>query len=195
MSGAPGGGGLRSRASFLKSFLANPRQVGAVLPTSRSAVRDLLDMADISGAETVVEFGCGTGVYTREILNRLAPDARLLAFELDPNLVRTVEEELGGDERLQVVNDSAENVSLYLEGCPVEVIVSALPFTSLPQEIRKNILEQTRQVLDDAGVFLVLQYSPLVRPYLVRLFDKIDFKFSPVNVPPAFLYACRKGRG
>nr|MBA2429871.1 methyltransferase type 12 [Thermoleophilaceae bacterium] len=35
----------RERRRFLRSFLAHPRRVGAVLPTSRRAVRDLLDMA------------------------------------------------------------------------------------------------------------------------------------------------------
>jgi phospholipid N-methyltransferase len=187
-------GGVRDRISFLRSFLANPRQVGAVLPTSRRAVRDLLDMADFSGARTVVEFGAGTGVYTREILARLGPDARLLAFELDPNLARTVGQELGGDPRLRVIRDSAENVTLYLDGAPADLVVSALPFTSLPGDLRRSILERARQVLAPGGTFLVLQYSPLVRPDLERLFDSVSFRLSPINVPPAFLYACRKER-
>ena len=55
-------------------MISHPRQVGAVWPTSRWAVRDLLDMGDLPRARTVVEFGVGTGVYTEEILKRLHPE-------------------------------------------------------------------------------------------------------------------------
>ena len=48
---------VTDRLRFLRAFVANPRQVGAVLPTSRAAVRDMLDMADVAGADLVVEPG------------------------------------------------------------------------------------------------------------------------------------------
>src|SRR3954470_23425780 len=83
---------LTDRLRFLRAFLAHPRQVGAVLPTSHAAVRDMLDMADIPGAQLVVELGAGTGVQTGEILARLGPDARLLSFEIDPDLARLLDE-------------------------------------------------------------------------------------------------------
>ncbi|WP_243638203.1 class I SAM-dependent methyltransferase [Rubrobacter taiwanensis] len=163
-----------------------------MLPTSRRAVRDLLDPADLSGARTVVEFGAGTGVCTREILKRLGPDARLLAFELDRSLARLVSEELGSDPRLRVINDSAENVTLYLEDEPADVIVSALPFTTLPAELRRSVLGAAHRALAPGGIFLVLQYSPLIRAELEALFGGVRFRFSPLNVPPAFLFACEK---
>ncbi|MEJ7871810.1 MAG: methyltransferase type 11, partial [Rubrobacteraceae bacterium] len=78
---------IQEKVRFFRSFLANPRQVGAILPTSRRAVRDMLDMADFARARTVVELGAGTGVYTEEVISRLHPDARFLAFEVDPDLV------------------------------------------------------------------------------------------------------------
>ena len=77
---------LTDRFRFLRAFLANPRQVGAILPTSRWAVRAMLDLADVRRAELVVELGAGTGVQTGEILNRLAPGARLVSLEIDPAL-------------------------------------------------------------------------------------------------------------
>jgi phospholipid N-methyltransferase len=45
---------VADRLRFLRAFVANPRQVGAVLPTSRSAVRDMLDLGDVPGAGLVV---------------------------------------------------------------------------------------------------------------------------------------------
>ncbi len=180
---------LTRRILFMRSMLAQPRQVGAVWPTSRRAVRDLLDMGDLPAARIVVEFGVGTGVYTREILDRLGPDASFLAFEIDSRLAAAVSRKLR-DPRLRVINDSAENVGAYLDGEKADVIVSSLPFTTFPAPLRESILDLTRQILSPGGVMLVLQYSPKVLPHLRRRFSRIRRRISPLNVPPAFLYAC-----
>jgi phospholipid N-methyltransferase len=163
---------LRRRALFLRSMISNPREVGAVWPTSRWAVRDLLDMGDLARARTVVEFGVGTGVYTEEVLKQLHPEGTFLAFEIDPDLA------------------SAENVEDYLEGEKADYIVSSVPFTSLPADVRRSLLEAARHALAPDGQMLVLQYSTAVLPYLQSTFPEIRRRFSPLNVPPAFLFAC-----
>jgi phospholipid N-methyltransferase len=178
------------RRRFLRSFLSGPARVGAVLPTSRRTVGATLDMAPIAQAQCVVELGAGTGPYTREILPRLGPRGRLLAFEVDPALAGALARELP-DPRLQVVADSAANLEAHLDGQRPEVIVSALPFTSLPRPARREILAVARRVLADDGVMLVLQYSPFMQRELERAFGSVERRFSPLNVPPAVLFACR----
>ena len=150
----------------------------------------MLDLASFADARCVVEFGAGTGVYTREILARLGPDARLLSFEIDRNLADAVSARFR-DPRLQVVNDSAENVEAYLDGVRADLIVSALPFTSLPVGLRRKILERSRQTLAPDGTMLVLQYSPFIQRELKRVFASVRRRVSLLNVPPAFLFACR----
>lgn len=185
--------GIQERVLFLRSFLAHPRQVGAVLPTSRRAVRDMLDMTSFADARCVVELGAGTGVYTGEILARLRPDGRLLAFEVDPKLAGTLSARFQ-DPRLRVVGESAEKLDAYLDGRPADVIVSGLPFTSLPADMRRGILDRARQALSPGGTMLVLQYSPLIQPELKRRFASVRRRISLLNVPPAFLFACAGGR-
>jgi len=186
------GGGERGR--FLRSFLANPRQVGAVLPTSRRAVRDMLGMASFAEARQVAELGAGTGVYTREIVPRLRPDARLIAFEVDPRLASVLSTELD-DPRVQVLAESAERLSERLDGAPADVIVSGLPFTSLPGEVGQRILDEARRALAPDGTLLVLQYSPLVERELRRRFRNVRRRISPLNFPPAVLFACTEAIG
>ena len=181
-----------SRSRFLRSFLNSPRQVGAVLPTSRRTVRDTLALAPVESAQCVVEIGAGTGVYTGEILARTGPDARVLAFEIDPQLARGLEAEFP-DPRLSVINDSAAEVARHLNGAKADVIVSAVPFTSLPRGVGRQILEASRAALAPGGAMLVLQYSPLVARDLRRTFGSVERRISPLNVPPAFVYACRVG--
>ena len=185
---------LRERARFLRSFLDGPGRVGAILPTSQRTVRATLDMAPIAQARCVVELGAGTGPYTREIVRRLRPDARLLAFELDPALARQLAADVT-DPRVQIVADSAANLEAHLDGRRPEVIVSELPFTSLPGAVRREILRVAQRVIADDGVMLVLQYSPFMRKELERRFRSVRRRLSLFNVPPAVLFACRTPEG
>jgi phospholipid N-methyltransferase len=181
---------LTDRFHFLRAFLANPRQVGAILPTSRWAVRDMLDLADLSRAELVVELGAGTGVQTGEILARLGPNARLVALEIDPNLAKLLDERYD-DPRLQVVCDSAEDLDAHLGGKRADVLVSALPYTSFEAGLRRRVLDLLPVALAPGGVLLVIQYSPLILRDLRRRFPSVHQRITPWNVPPAFLFACR----
>ena len=180
---------LADRLRFLRAFAANPRQVGAILPTSRLAVRDMLDMGDVHGASLVVELGAGTGSQTGEILARMGPDARLVALEIDPRLAKLLAERFD-DPRLQVVCDSAENLPDHLGEERADVLVCALPFTSLEPGLRRRILESMPGALGPGGVALVIQYSPLIQSELRRLFRSVQRRISLWNVPPAFLFAC-----
>ena len=180
---------IADRVRFLRAFVANPRQVGAILPTSRQAVRDMLDLGDVPGAGLVVELGAGTGVQTGEILARMRPDARLVALEIDPDLAALLEERFD-DPRLQVVCDSAEHLSEHLDGEQADVLVCALPFTSLEPGLRRRILDTLPKALAPRGTALVIQYSPLIQAELRRLFPSVRRRISLLNVPPAFLFAC-----
>jgi len=183
-------GFLRERWRLLRSFLAAPGRVGAVLPTSRHTVQATLDMASLTDARCVVELGAGTGPYTRAILARLGPQGRLVSFEIDVALAEALARNLP-DPRLKVVADSAANLEAHLGGQRPEVIVSAVPFTSLPSALRQEILAAARRVLADNGVMLVLQYSPFMQRHLRRNFGSVERRLSPRNVPPAVLFACR----
>ncbi|MGY1739662.1 MULTISPECIES: class I SAM-dependent methyltransferase [unclassified Blastococcus] len=184
---------LTDRLQFLRAFLANPRQVGAILPTSRWAVRDMLDLGDVPNAKLVVELGAGTGSQTGELLARLGPEAELVAVEIDPALA----ELLAGryrDPRLHVVCDSAENLAEHLDGRRADVVVSALPYTSFSPGLRRRILDVLPDLVAPDGAVLVIQYSPLILGELRRRFARVNLRISPWNVPPAVLFACREPR-
>ncbi|MCF6743425.1 methyltransferase domain-containing protein [Blastococcus sp. KM273128] len=180
---------VTDRLRFLGAFLAHPRQVGAVLPTSRTAVRDMLDMADVPGADLVVELGAGTGAQTQEILARLRPGARLITLEIDPRLAKLLDERFD-DPRVQVVCDSAENLADHLGDARADVVVSALPYTSLEPGLRRRILDVLPGAVAPGGTTVVIQYSPLLLPELRKRFGAVRWRVTPWNVPPAFLFAC-----
>ena len=185
---------LGDRLQFIRAFAANPRAVGAILPTSRWAVRDMLDMADVAGAGLIVEMGAGTGVQTGELLARMRPDALLISFEIDPRLAALLRERYA-DPRLQVVAESAEAVDAHLGGRRPDVLVSALPYTSLTPDLRQRLLDLLPRIVAPGGTALIIQYSPVLQAELRRRFAAVRRRVSPRNVPPAFLFACQDPRG
>jgi phospholipid N-methyltransferase len=184
---------LTDRLRFLLAFLAHPRQVGAVLPTSRTAVRAMLDLTDVGAAGLVVELGPGTGASTGEILARIKTSARLLAVEIDPRLAGLLSERYD-DPRLEVICDSAEHLDRHLGGRRADVLVSMLPFTSLETGLRRRILDAITGALQPSGVLLVIQYTPLIEGELRRRFGSVRRRITPWNVPPAVLFACSEPR-
>jgi phospholipid N-methyltransferase len=176
---------------FLRGLLRAPRSVGAVAPSSRFLVAAQLDAARIEDAPVIVEWGPGTGVFTHAIIERMRPDARLFVFEINPlflaNLRRNVH-----DPRVTIVDVSAaDSMGVLREHgiASADVIVSGLPFTSLPQPVTHAILRAARDVLRPGGMFVTYQYSTLLRRTLQQYFPSLRIAtFVLRNVPPAFVF-------
>jgi phospholipid N-methyltransferase len=72
----------------------------------------------------------------------------------------------------------------------VDYIVSGLPFVSLPTHVSNRILEKTRSVLKQDGLFLTFQYTLLKKKYIGRYFNKIELERVLFNMPPAYVFKC-----
>ncbi len=96
------------------------------------------------------------------------------------------------DPRLEVVAGSAERIESHAAAGAIDVVVTALPFTSLPPAVRRRVLDASLRALSPSGVMLVLQYSPLMHAELERAFDLVERRISPINVPPAFVFRCMR---
>ena len=83
--------------------LAPNYKLGQNFMVDSSAVRTIVEEADIQPGDKVVEIGPGTGVLTKELI---AAGAQVLAVELDAGMVRLLEAEIPSD-RLQVVHGDA----------------------------------------------------------------------------------------
>jgi len=148
----------------------------------------MLDKVDFDQARTIVELGAGTGCFTKEIINRLHPDAELYTFEINEKFCGVLN--TYSDERVHVINDSAENMSKYVQSA--DVVISGMPLASLPKQVTKNILADATKVLKEDGVYLQYQYSPLSKRKLVEYFGNVNLSFEPLNIPPAVVYSCKK---
>ena len=180
---------------FARNFFRHPRMLGSIIPSSRFLIKELLQPIDWNQARVIVEYGPGVGVITEEILRRMRSDAILIAIEMNPDFVTHLRSALP-DERLQVVEGSAELVGEVLEQFgrgKANYIISGIPFSTIPAEVRERILRNTSEALAPGGAFLVFQFSTRVLEDLQRVFHYVRRKFEPLNVLPAHLFFCQLG--
>jgi phospholipid N-methyltransferase len=183
----------RELAAFAVRFARHPVRVGAVAPTSARTAAALLNFADLRAARLVVELGPGTGAITAELLQRVGSDTRIVAVEVDPVLAARLGQRFT-DKRLTVINDTAEHAAVYLCGDQADVIVCAVPLTTVSRQVRETILAQSARILAPGGMMLAIQYSPARQSDLERTFRSVRRRYSARNIPPAFLYACAAPR-
>jgi len=180
---------------FARNFFRHPRMLGSIIPSSRFLIKELLQPIDWNQARVIVEYGPGVGVITEEILRRMRSDAILIAIEMNPDFVTHLRSALP-DERLQVVEGSAEAVGEVLERFgrgKANYIISGIPFSTIPAAVRERILRNTSEALAPSGAFLVFQFSTRVLEDLQRVFHYVRRKFEPLNVLPAHLFFCQLG--
>jgi len=127
---------MRDHARFLAAFVRRPFDTGAIAPSSTHLARVIVDEMGIEDADTVVELGPGTGVFTKVIQDQLKPGARFLSFEINPDLARTLSARFPG---VQVVNDSVENLAHHLKAAgrhEVDTTISGLPWAAFSPHLR-----------------------------------------------------------
>lgn len=175
---------------FLRQFLGQPRMIGSIVPTSRATIQALLAPIDWHSCRCIVEYGPGTGVFTRELLRRSGRQTRVIAIDASPTFTDYLRGTIR-DPRLICVHGSAENVEQIVadQGFDgADHVVSGLPFSTLPRPITLDIMDATMRVVRPNGAFLVYQYSSQVLPMLETRFDRVERGTSWLCVPPARLF-------
>jgi len=181
---------MKSR-NFFSEVIKQGIHIGAVAPSSKFLVKKMIDPIDFSKVKCIVEFGPGIGTITHELLNRMPQDAILIVFEINKEFcekLRNID-----DSRIKIIGDSAENLELYLQSqniSKVDYIVSSLPFTLIPNLVVRKILKIAKSVLTPKGAFIQYQYSLNAYTKLRKTFRRVDLNFTPINLPPAFIFTC-----
>lgn len=172
----------------LGEFLLAPAAVGSPFPASRRLVDRTLAPLDWSRIRLFVEFGPGTGRFTRVALARLAPQARLVALEPGRDFVRHLKRTII-DPRLRVIEAPAQKVAEIMAGQgPADCILSGIPFSTLPRDDRRRIVRASREVLSADGVFAAYQMRRAILPSLEERFREIREDYEWRNMPPCHIY-------
>lgn len=174
----------------IEKFKKKFQTKGMVWQSSKFLIEKMIKNIDFSKDLVIVQFGSWKAVFQKQILKKMSKNSKLFVFEIDETCNKYSEKII--DERYFYINDSAENVSEYVEG-EVDVIISTLPFWSLPKELLPKIIWKSEKILKKWWIFLQYQYFLQDMKSIEKIFwKKCKLSFEMINIPPAFIYRIEK---
>jgi len=177
---------------YVKVFMDDPA-VAAVTPSSRFLVNRTVKAMDLEHAKVIVEYGAARGVMTRRILEKMRPDAKLLAIEFNADLYQELKDL--SDPRMTTIHGDVREIDKILAKLDLrgaDVVVSGVPFAFFSGRGRHELLTKTSALLNPGGRFVAYQVTTHLIPMLPDYFSKVDTQFEVRNMPPHFVFTALK---
>ena len=187
---------------FLSNYFKNPGCVGAIAPSTENLAVQMVAPVKLDEVNTIVEYGPGTGVFTKYISKRINHEkTTFFSLEIDDKMYEVSKESCPD---VEIIKDSDSNVceQLKIHGKEyADAIISGLPFAIFPTKLQDEIVEATVEALPKGGIFTTFTYfHGFFLPGACRIRKKLkmnfsEFRLSPVvwnNFPPAIVYWCKK---
>ena len=173
---------------FFKRWLANPLQMGSVVPSSPALCHRVAAQVRRAPDEAVLELGAGTGVISRALLGSGVPASRLFAMEIVPAMASHLRQLLPG---ATVLTGDARNLPDLLPPAwhgKIGTVVCGIPLVLLPLAEQRRFIDAIEAVAPGRG-FLHYSYcvtSPL--PWRKHGLVAKREAWTPLNFPPASVW-------
>ena len=176
---------------FFRRWLANPLQMGSVVPSSAALSRRIVAATRCGPNEVVVELGAGTGVISRALLRSGLPPERLFVVEIVPDMAAHLRRVLPG---VTVIEGDARALPALLPPAlhgRVGTVICGIPLVLLPIPQQRRFIDAIAAVAPGRG-FLHFSYcitSPL--PWRRHALSAKREAWTPLNFPPASVWRYR----
>lgn len=186
-------GRFQDEIRFFRSWIAAPKTVGAILPTSMRMARRMAALIDPASDLPVLELGPGTGIITRAILERGVRPEKLVAVEYSPEFHTRLIDAFPGVNFIR--GDAfalAETLGLYRNetfGCAL----SGLPLLNFKPSERIAFVDSVLDRLAPGAPLVQFTYGPREPvPSRGQRYEahRLDFVFR--NFPPAHIWVYRR---
>ena len=119
-------------------------------PLRRWDVRNALTNAGLRSSETVLELGPGPGAFTVDAAQRIGPEGKVIAVDIQPEMIAQVEARVREAGVTNVETHIANAYDLPLEDASVDraFLITVLP--EIPDPVRA--LREIRRVLKPGGI-------------------------------------------
>jgi phosphatidylethanolamine/phosphatidyl-N-methylethanolamine N-methyltransferase len=180
--------GIANPVMFFRRWLANPLQMGSVIPSSAALCQRIVQHANRAGDEAVLELGAGTGVVSRALLEGGVPPERLIVVEIVREMADYLRQMLPG---VLVIEGDARTLPCLLPRhwhSRIGSVVCGIPLVLLPLAEQRRFLAAIEVVAPGRG-FLHYSYcvtSPL--PWRKHALSARREAWTPLNFPPASVW-------
>ncbi len=180
-----------SRAkTVFKAWLKEPAQISSLVPSSHVLTEEVANRDCVRRAKLVVDLGPGTGETTQSLLHHMSETSHLIAIEKSEVLMEPLRKI--SDPRAIIINGDARFLARYLAeaglGAP-DVIVSGIPFSTLPQRIALQVIEAIDAALPKGGTFIAYQLSNRIEELASPLFGEPEVETVWLNLPPLRVFS------
>ena len=185
---------LSETTMFLKEALFNPKQIGALWPSSNSLAEAMARCLPRDPGAYVVELGPGTGKVTEALLSSGLDPNRLVAIEKSEKLSQHLRARFPG---LCVLTGDAfalENIARdrLHPTRPLDAVISSLPLRNFSETKVHAFCRAISSVLKPGGV--MVQYSYHIHHARIQGLEQLRREHSQIvwnNLPPARVYVYR----
>lgn len=139
--------------NFFIQYITHPRTVGAILPSSKRLAGKMIDNINFADCKCIVEFGPGTGIFTKEILKKRNENTIFFLIEYNKEFYNILVSKYGQLKNVHIINDSAENITHYIKEYGIEsvdYIVSGLPFAKADNTVTVHITNLREKIEADS---------------------------------------------
>ncbi len=123
---------------FFRSWVANPRRVAAVAPSSESLAQLITQEIRPCG-RPIIELGAGTGVFTRALLARGVRESDLTLIEYGSDFMRILQQRFPQARVLWMDASQLANYGLF-PSPTVDAVISGLPLLTMSPRKVMSIL-------------------------------------------------------
>ena len=173
---------------FFRRWLANPLQMGSIVPSSAALCRRLAAQTRYAEDEAVLELGAGTGVVSKALLQGGLPAERLFVVEIVRDMAAHLRAQLPG---AHVIEGDARRLPALIPSewhGKIGTVVVGIPLVLLPVEEQRRFIDAIEAVAPKRG-FILYSYcvtSPL--PYKQHGLVPKREAWTPMNFPPASVW-------
>lgn len=183
-----GGAPIANPWMFFRRWIANPLQMGSVVPSSHALCRRIVGLTRWNQQQCVLELGAGTGVVSRALLAGGVPAERLFVVEIVPDMARHLRQVLPG---VNVLEGDARALPDLLPAHwhgRVGSVICGIPLVLLPLAEQARFIGAIAAVAPDVG-FLHYSYCA-TSPLPARKHQLIGRReaWTPMNFPPASVW-------
>ncbi len=152
---------MRETLRFVAQAVTRFRATGAVVPSSRRLARAMLaELGPLDPGAVIIELGPGTGVFTRELVERF-PGHPVVAVEFNRQFAERLRAALP---RVHVIEGCASQLRQHLARLnlrpeQVGAVISGLPLLSLPRDLGDRIWSSIGEVLRPGRRYVQFTYA------------------------------------